>query len=151
VGDTHGGVGGVHGLAPGTGGTEGVDAQILGFDFDVDVVGFREHGYGCGGGVDAALLLGGGNALNTVYATFVFQLGINLVALNAATISFTPPCVDGEAFEDFDFPTLDFGEARVHAVEIAGEDASFIAAGAGANFHDHALFIEGIFRQEEKF
>src|SRR6266403_339594 len=82
VRDTHGGVGGVHGLAAGTGGTEGVDAQILGFDFDVDVVGFREHGYGCGGGVNAALLLCGRDALDTVYAAFVFQLGVNLVALN---------------------------------------------------------------------
>src|SRR5882762_6707801 len=78
VRDAHGGIGGVHGLAAGTGGTEGVDAQIFGFDFDVDVVGFREHGYGCGGGVDAALLLGGGDALHAVHAAFVFQFGIDL-------------------------------------------------------------------------
>src|SRR6267142_21713 len=82
VRDAHGGIGGVHGLAAGTGGAEGVDAQIFGFDFDVDVVGFREDGYGCGGGVNAALLLCGGNALHAMDAAFVFQLGVNLVALN---------------------------------------------------------------------
>src|SRR6266852_8579175 len=64
VGDAHGGVGGVHGLSAGTGGAESVDAEIFGFDFDVDVVGFREDGYGCGGSVNTALLLGGGDALN---------------------------------------------------------------------------------------
>src|SRR6267154_487107 len=151
VRDAHGGIGGVHGLAAGTGGAESVDAQIFGFDFDVDVVGFREHGYGCGGGVNAALLLCGRDALNTVYAAFVFQLGVNLVALNGGDDFFYSALGGGRAFEDFDFPALDFGEARVHAVEIAGEDAGFVAAGASADFHDHALFIEGIFRQEEKF
>src|SRR6266403_5131550 len=60
VRDAHGGVRGVHGLAAGTGRAEGVDAQVLGFDFDVDVVGFREYGYGGGRGVNAALLLGSG-------------------------------------------------------------------------------------------
>src|ERR1700722_1860606 len=39
VGDAHGGISGVDGLAAGTGGAESVDAQVLGFDFDVDVVG----------------------------------------------------------------------------------------------------------------
>src|SRR6267142_2165610 len=108
VGDAYGGVGGVHGLAAGTGGAESVDAQIFGFDFDVDVVGFREHGYGCGGGVNAALLLGGGDALNTVYATFVFQLGINLVALNGRDDFFYAALRGRRAFEDLDFPSLDF-------------------------------------------
>src|SRR6266404_4727150 len=151
VRDAHGGVGGVHGLAAGTGGAEGVDAQIFGFNFDVDVVGFREDRYGCGGGVDATLLLCGGDALHTVDAAFVFEFGINLVALNGRDDFFYSALGGGGALEDFDFPALDFGEARVHAVEIAGEDAGFVATGAGANFHDDALFVEGIFRQEKKF
>src|ERR1700680_4707826 len=71
VGDAHGGVGGVHRLAAGTGGAESVDAKILGFDFDVDVVGFRQDGNRGGGGVNAALLLGGGDALDAVDAAFV--------------------------------------------------------------------------------
>src|SRR6266404_4339842 len=66
----------------GPGGTKGVDAKIFSFDFDVDVVGFREHGYGCGGGVNAALLLSGGNTLHAMHAAFVFQFGINVVSLN---------------------------------------------------------------------
>ena len=39
--DAHGGIGRVHGLSARSRGTEGVDAQILGFDLDVDIVGFR--------------------------------------------------------------------------------------------------------------
>src|SRR6267142_1907281 len=151
VGDAHGGIGGVHGLAAGTGGAESIDAQIFGFDFDVDVVGFREHGYGCGGSVNAALLLGGGNTLHAMDAAFVFKLGIDLIALNGRDDFFYSALRGRRAFEDFDFPALDFGEARVHAIEIAGEDAGFVATGASADFDDDALFVERIFRQEEKF
>ncbi len=101
--------------------------------------------------MNAALLFGGGDALHAVDAAFVFQFGINLVALDGRDDFFYSALGRGRAFEDFDFPALDFGEARVHAVEIAGEDAGFVATGAGADFDDDALFIEGIFRQEEKF
>src|SRR6266404_4642992 len=147
VGDAHGGVGGVHGLAAGTGGAKGVDAQILGFDFDVDVVGFGEHRHGCRGSVNAALLLGGGDALHAMHAAFVFQFGINLIALDGGDDFLDSSLGRGRAFEDFDFPALRFGEAGVHAIEIAGEDAGFIAAGAGADFEDDAFFVVGIFGQ----
>ena len=80
--DAHGGIGGVHRLAAGAGGAEGVDAQVLGFDLDVDFVGFGQHGDGDRGGVDAALLLGGRDALHAVHAALVFQLGVDLVALD---------------------------------------------------------------------
>src|SRR5208282_3217403 len=80
--DAHGGIGGVHGLAAGTGRAERVDAQVLGLDLDVDVVRFREHGHGRSRGVDAALLFGGGDALDAMHAAFVFQLRIDLVSLD---------------------------------------------------------------------
>src|ERR1700719_1400484 len=147
VRDAHGGVSGVHGLAAGTGGTEGVDSQVLGFDFDVDIVGFRKHGHGCGGSVNAALLLGGGNALHAVHATFVFQFRIHFVALNGGDDFLDSALRRRRAFEDFDLPALRFGVARIHAIEVASEDASFIAAGAGADFDDDAFFVVGIFRQ----
>src|SRR3984893_4634516 len=127
VGNAHGGVGRVHGLAAGTGGAEGVDAQVLGFDFDVDVVGFRQDGYRGGGSVNAALLLGGRDALHAMHAAFVFELGIDLVALDGGDDFFHAALGGGRAFEDFDFPALRFGETGIHAIEVAGEDAGFVA------------------------
>ena len=82
VRDAHGGVGGVDGLAAGAGRAEGVDAQILGFDLDVDFVGFGKNGDGGGGSVNAALGFRGGHALHAMHAAFVFQLGIDFVALD---------------------------------------------------------------------
>src|SRR5260370_25269523 len=150
VRDTHCGIGGVGGLAAGTGRTKGVDAQVFGFDFDVDFVGFREHRNGGRGRVNAALLLGGRNTLHAVHTAFVFQLGIHFVALNRSDDFFDSALRRRRAFEDFDFPALRFGVARIHAEEIAGEKSGFVAAGARANFDDNALFVVGIFREKQE-
>src|SRR5260370_356011 len=62
VRDAHGGIRSVDGLAAGAGRTEGVNAQVLGFDLDVDFVGFGEDRDGSGGSVNAALRFRGGDA-----------------------------------------------------------------------------------------
>src|SRR6185437_7418524 len=51
VRDADGGVGRVDRLATGSGGAEGVDPKVLGFDLDVYFFGFRKHGYSDGRGV----------------------------------------------------------------------------------------------------
>src|SRR5882757_2974044 len=82
VGDADGGVGGVYRLTAGAGRAEGIDAQILGFDFDVDVVGFGKN-RNCGGGsVNAALSFCRGNALYAVHAAFVVEFGWSFIAGN---------------------------------------------------------------------
>ena len=55
------------------------------------------------------------------------------------------------ACEDFDFPALRFRVAGIHAEELRGKERGFIASGAGADFHDDALFVVGIFREEQEF
>src|SRR5260370_29672365 len=82
MGDAHRRVGGVDGLSALPGRAERVDAQILGFNLDVDFVRFREYRDGSGGGVDSTLRFGCRHALHAVAATFVFQLGVDLVALD---------------------------------------------------------------------
>src|SRR6266851_5425124 len=150
VRDTHCRVRGVHGLAAGAGRAKGIDAQVFGFDFDVDVVGFRQDRDGGRGRVNTALLFGGGNALDAVHAAFVLQLGINFVALNGGDDFFHSALRRRRAFEDFDFPALRFGVAGIHAEEIAGKKSGFVAAGARANFDDNALFVVGIFREQQE-
>src|SRR5580692_968244 len=88
VSDTHGGVRRIDGLAAGAGRAEGVDAQILGFDFNVDFVGFGENGDGSSGGVDAALRFGGRDALDAVYAAFVFKFLVIFFAVDGSDVFF---------------------------------------------------------------
>src|SRR5260370_19377963 len=90
VRDAHGGISGVDGLAAGAGGAKSVDAQIFGFDLDVDFVSFGENRDGGGGSVDAALRFRRGNALDAVNTAFVLQFGIDFVALNRRDNFFEP-------------------------------------------------------------
>src|SRR5437762_423600 len=141
----------VHGLAAGTGRAERINAQILGLNLDVDFVRFGKHGHGRRGSMDAALLLGGRNALDAVHAAFVFQLGVNLVALNRGDHFLHAAERGRRAFQNFYFPALRFRVARIHAEKLRGEERGFVAAGSGANFDDDALFVVGIFREQQEF
>ena len=80
--DANGRIGGVHGLSARAGGAEGVNTQILGFNFDVDIFRFGENGDSRRRCVDATLLLGGRDALDAMHSAFIFQLRINFLALN---------------------------------------------------------------------
>src|SRR5271154_4740701 len=90
VRDTHRGVRGVDGLPARTRGAKRIDAQVLRFDLDVDVVGFRQDRDGGCRRVDASLRFGSRDALYAVDAALVLQLGINLVALDRHHDFFQP-------------------------------------------------------------
>ena len=53
-------------------GSADFDAEVFLFQFDIHFLRFRQHGDGNGGGMDSALSLGGGHALDAVDAGFVF-------------------------------------------------------------------------------
>ena len=40
---------------------------------------------------------------------------------------------------------MGFGVAQVHAVKFGGEERSFVAAGAGANFDDSGFGVARVF------
>src|SRR5687767_10587809 len=78
--DANGRVCGVDRLPTGSGGAEGVDAEILRIDVDLDVVSLRQHGNRGRGGMNAPLLFRGGDALHTVHTALVFELAEDFVA-----------------------------------------------------------------------
>ena len=80
VRDADGGRGLVDVLAAGAGRTERVDAQILRVDIEVELLRFGQHGHCCGRGMHAALTLGLGHALHTVYAALELEPRIHAVA-----------------------------------------------------------------------
>ena len=92
----------------------------------------------------------GGHALHAMDAAFVFQLGIDFVALNGGDDFFHAPLRGRRAFHDFDFPALGFGVAGIHAEKIAGENAGLVAAGAGADFDDDVFVVVGILGDKQQ-
>src|SRR5579883_382261 len=150
VSNAYGGVGGVDGLTSGTGRAKGVDAQILRLDFDIDFVGFRKDGDGGGGSMNATLRFRGRDSLHAMHSAFIFQLRIDLVALNGRDDFLQSAEVRGGAFEDLDFPTLGFSVARIHAEEFAGEESGFITPGTRANLDEDVFFVVGVLGQKQE-
>jgi len=101
--------------------------------------------------MDAALRFRVGDALHTMNTAFIFQLGINFLALNSRDNFFYSTHLRRRAFHHFDFPALGFGVTRIHAEEVACEDAGFVAASAGADFKDNVFVVDRIVGEEKKF
>jgi hypothetical protein len=111
-------------------------------------LGDRKNGHGCGGGVDAALGFGGGDALHAVDATFVAQAAEDGVADDFED-DFLESAEAGRAgIDGLELESLRLGVALIHAIEIGSEEGGFIAAGAGADFHDGVSVFAFVGRKE---
>jgi hypothetical protein len=75
--DLHGGIGGVDPLSARTARATDFDADFIWADLKFDLFGHGKNGDRGSGGVNAALGFGGGNALDTVDATFMAHGGKN--------------------------------------------------------------------------
>ncbi len=150
MGDAHGRVGLVDVLAARPGRAKRVDADVLIADLDLDVLDLGQDSDGGGRGVDAALRLGGGHALDAVDAGFELQTTEDPLArhrghdlLVAARVAF------GDGF-DLDLPALALGVAGVHAEQVAGKDCRLVATGAGAHFqYGRGVFV-GVARGQQQ-
>src|SRR6478609_6612759 len=157
VRDAHGGVRGVDGLAAGTRGAVDVDAQVVGVDLDVDLFRLGRDEHTGGGGVDAALRLGGGHALHTALVLHpgpdalaglggaVAALGLHgdLDVLVAAELGLG-------GVDDLGLPADALGVAQVHAQQVAREQGGLVAAGARLDLQEHVLVVAGVTRDQEK-
>ena len=149
VGDADGGVGGVDALAAGAARAEGVDAQVLVVDLDVDFFGFRQDGDGDGRGVDAAARLGCRHALDAVDAALVFQLAVGAAPFDRRDDFLEAADAGVAARHHLDAPALALGVLAVHAEQLGGEQRGFVAAGAGADFEHDVLFVVRILRDQQ--
>src|ERR1700691_5896302 len=136
VGDAHGGVSSVDRLAARPGRAEGINADVLGFDFDVDFFGLREHGHGNGRSVHTPLLLGFGHALHAVDARLPLELREDALALDDGNNFLVSADAGLRDRHDLDLPALLRGKARVHAEDFSRKERSFVAASAGTDFED---------------
>jgi hypothetical protein len=137
--------------AAGAGRTERIDAQIFGFDLDVDVLGFGQHGDRYSRSVDTSLLLGGGNALHAVDSAFILELREDAVAFDDGDDFFQASGGRFGGGEHFDLPALGLGIAGVHAEDFGGEECGLVASSAGADFQDDVLVVVGILGEEQHF
>ena len=78
--DLDGGVGRVDVLSAGSAGARGLDVEVFGPKLDINFLGFGENRDRDGRGMNTALGLRGGDALDTVDAGFIFEGAENFFA-----------------------------------------------------------------------
>src|SRR5947209_7868403 len=96
-----------------------------------------------------ALLLRHGHALHAVHAAFVLELAVHFVAANQRDHFLQPAHWRFAAGRYFKFPALRLAVPRVHAKNLGREQRCLIAAGSGADFEHHVLFVVRILRQQQ--
>ena len=150
MGDAHRRVGGVNALTAGAGSAVGVDAQVGLVDLNVDLLRLGQHGNGSSRGLDAALALGLGNALNAVHAGLVLHNGIDLVALDLELDALEAASLAGAGVKHGHLPLLGLEEALVHLEQVAGKDCCLVATGGGADLDNGVLLIVGVAGDEHE-
>ena len=146
--DLDGGVGGVHALAAGTARAADFDAEVVGFEVEVDILGFGQHRDGRGGGVNAPLRFGRRHALHAMHAALEAQLPKDVLARDLEDRFAQSAELRRTRLEVFDLQARRFRVAVVHAVKIGGEDCRLAAAGAGADFDDRVAILVLVRRQQ---
>ena len=149
VRDAHRGVGGVDALAAGARGAEDVDAQVLVLDLHVHLLRLGQHGHGRGGGVDAALALRRRHALHAVHAALPAEGAVGVTVHLEDRLAHAAERAFGQR-EQLPAPAATLDVARVHAVEVRGEERGLVAAGARAELDDRRAVVERIARTEER-
>ena len=141
-------VGGVDVLAAGAARTHGVDADVLGPDFDVDVLGLRQHrdrGRRC---VDAPLVLGLGHALHAMHAGFEFHPREHALTRDARHDFLIAARIGVAGRKHLHLPAFNVGIALIHAEKVGREQRCLFAASACANLDDGALVVRGVLGQQ---
>ena len=101
--------------------TEGIYFKVFFVDIHFYVFGFGKHRHRNGGSMNTPLRLGVGYSLHPMNAAFVFKFTVNALAAYRKH-DFFDSAEFGVVFVDkFGFPTIFFGEFKVHSVQFVGK------------------------------
>src|SRR5919106_2782656 len=136
MGDSHGRVGGVDALSPGSGRAVDVDLEVVLIDLDLDLLGLGHDRDRRRRGVDAPLRLGDRNALDTVRSSLPLEDRVGAVALDGEGDLVEPARLVRVRAENLGLETAPLGIARQHAEEVSGPDRALVSAGPLADLDD---------------
>ena len=150
MGDADSGIGLVDVLATRAGGAEGVDADVLVVDLDLDILDLGQDRDGGGRGVDPAAGLGGRNALDAVDAAFELQPAEDALAGDGGDDLLVAAGIALGGRVQFDLPAAGGGVTGVHAEQVAGEQGRLVATGACADFQHGRGVLVGVTRGQQQ-
>ena len=129
-------------------GVKDVDFDLGILDLDFGIFDLWQYGHGSGGGVQAALGFGNGDALDTMDAALHAEAAVGLFAVDLECGLFDRSDAGFEVRDLGYLPFFVFGVAVVHSLQVAGEEAGLVPARSGADFDDGDVFV-GAFLGEE--
>ena len=98
--------------------------------------------------MNAALTFRYGHSLHAVDARLPAHRAVRALAFDLEDCFLHPTQRSVGLRDDFDSPATSFGEARVHAVQIGGEDRCLVAAGAASDLDNGGPIVQRIVRNE---
>ena len=132
--DTNSGVGRIDALPTVAARTINVDAKIFGLDFNIGFFSLWEDGNRSSASMNAPLAFGNWNTLDTVNATFKFELAILLFTRDTDDDFLVAASIIDRLGLELNFEAVGLSVTKIHAIKIASKKRSFVATGAGANF-----------------
>ena len=99
--------------------------------------------------MNAALRLGLGDTLDAMCTGLELQAAVHAAPFNAGDDLLEAAVFAGAVAQDSDAPTLVLGVARVHPVQVAGEQGRLVAARAGADLEEDVAFVVRILGDQQ--
>ncbi len=146
-----GGIGCIHRLSARTGRAENIHLDLVGIEFDLHLLGFRQNRHRYRGRMDTPLGFRGRNPLNAVCSTFVLQIAVGPVPFHHGNDFLETTRIGPVAGHDLHLPPAVFRISVVHAEKVAREQGRLIPARAGADLQDDIFGVIGIFRDQKRF
>ena len=138
-------------LAARTGGTEGVDAQVLHVQCKVHFLCLGHHGHRGGGGVDAALGLGLGHALHPMHPALVLEAVVGPGPFHRKDGFLHAAQLGLVEVEQFQRPAAALHIHGVHAQQTVGKQGGFLSPCPAPDLHDDVLFVPRVPGQQQNF
>ena len=149
VNQPDGGTGFIDVLTAGTGSPVDLHLDVRRIDLHVHLFHFRQHRHGGRGGVNPAAGLRLRHPLNPVNAGFVLHPRISSPAVDDEVRLLHAPQLGFIVIEQLHAPSLLGGIHGVHPKQTVGKQGAFLSAHTAPNFHNHVLFVVGVFGQQQ--
>ena len=127
---------------------ESVPLYLALVDVHLKLVCLRQYGHGGGAGLHAAVALGDRHSLDAVYSRLIFQHAIHSVAADGKVYLLESAHSTFADAGDGEVPAFRLAELLIHGEEVAGKEASLVAASASADLHLHVLCVFWVFRHK---
>ena len=128
---------------------KGINAQVVRVEVEIHFLGLGQNSNRGGRGVHAPLAFGLRYTLDAVHAALELEARIHLVARHAEHNLLVAAQLGFRLAHDLGLPAAFIRVHGVHAVQIGGEQRTFLAARAAADLHKNIFVVVRVLGQQQ--